>query len=535
MKQSDKKCLSMYFGVKAILGWNAFDDEKLFDALTDVFGVEKATRAVLRAACDDANVRSIHSLEDYMTYMRSVDYAKRYGKSVENTDEVRFAIECKGDELKALHPMMEDCGVYPTETKLREAMLKPENNNLVSVAALGAFLYFEGLVFSKDSKKGVALAEKCLRWNNLEGILLLLTYGEESKKEEYLSALVTVAEREGCLEDFAGLVASFNKKGVEAHRLEEAILMADYLDRHATERSLYDDVVSRIVRSPLVGASDKKRLLSAERMDAVASYSDLAVEKRGKTKWNKVWDFVSDGRKKEAKQMDLGMRKQSSGTVLTPVLVCEDAVALKIHEDALMKAVSGAEPVVFIDASRVNKSTFAPIKSNEIVKALVRGNTANAIFVITGVDELSAEEAEQLAVLLDAKNKSNYTLADVNVSVDLSGCTFVLVSATKNVHEALRAQSLFVTVAAANEEEKRAYVEGIFARQKDAYECDKLVLGAGAQAFLADKSVEYVYAVIESVCCEHSYDDKRYEVTASDLENAINGVYESQMAFVIKK
>ena len=535
MKQSDKTFLSMYFGAEAILGWNAYDKKTLFDKLAGVFGVDKAAKSALYAVCDNEDVKALHSLEDYMMFMRTLDYEEHYGTRVELPEEVRFAIECKGDAFKALQPLLEDCGVYPTETKLRAAIRKPENSNVVAVAALGAFLCFEGIVFRKDVRKGSELAEKCLRWNNVEGILLLLSYGETSKKEEYLSALVTVTDREGSTEDYASVIGAYEKKGLKAHVYEDAIVLADYLDRHATERPVYDAVVSRIVRSPLIGAADKKRLLSDDGKNAVAAFSDLAVDKREDVAWRNIWDFVAENRKKEAKQMDVGLRKQCSGKVLTPILVCEDAVALHLHEEALLQAVNGVKPVVHIDASRVNKGTFSPTKGNEVVKALVRENTSSAIFVITGADELPEDAAEFLAVMLDAKNKANYTLADANVSVDLSGCAFVLVSATKNVHESLRAQCLFVTVAAASEREKRAYVSGIFATQKSAYECEKLTLGKEAEKMLADKSVEYVYAAIEGVCHEHSYDETNYEVTVQDIENAVNGVYESQMAFVIKK
>lgn len=534
MKQNHSAFLVEYFAVESLLD-NASSDEKqrLFDVLAKVYGVSRQDRVALAKACENVDVRSIRCMEDYIVFMRGLHYEERFGKPVAMSDEVRFAIECKGETFKGLQPLTDSCGAHPTESKLREALLRTENNINVGVAALGAFLYFEGVILKKDAKKGVELAQKCLAWNDVNGILLLLAYGDKARRMDYLSALVTVTERGGVAEDYADLVASYNKKGETIPVSQEAQFVADYLDYHAKERKVFDAMVSKVARARILAKADKRRMLRSVEKNEMSLFSDLAVE--GCTReWEHVWDFVGEKRKKEAKQIDLGLRKQNGGTVLTPVIVCGDAFAVRQHVDAVKAAANGI-PVVCLDARLAGKTTFAPMKSNEVVKTLVRNNTDKAIFIVNGVDEIGNDCAEQIAALIGAENKANYSLTDANVTLDLSGCAFVLCAATRSLPDALRAHCMFVTVAEAEATEKRAAVREIFNVQKAAYECYGLTLGEDAETFLAGRAVDFVYTALEGVCHEHSYDEERYEITVNDLERAGDDVYDSQMAFVIKK
>ena len=509
--------LAKYFGTRCVVGPQHADMYALWNTIAAVYCLEKDETDALYRLCEQDEIATIQCYDDYLVAMRTLDYGERFGTPLCLPEDVLFALTSKGRGLRAMVDMVAECGKYPTVARLRAAFAKPNIADKIAVSSVAAFLFYEGILFEKDCAKATQFAEKCLRWNDADGILMLLHYGDAAQRELCLAALYTIAQRTDLTDEYERVFARY--EWTQRTTSQEATLLADYLDHNADAASTYDHTVARVARSPFISETDRKRLLCGNNRGAFDQIADLALpEPRTDRALGHLKNHVVAERQAEANQIEVCLRKQASGLVRVPALMCRDAISLAVYTKALNEWAEAT--AVFLDDTACASGCFAPAKNNLIIKRLAERNAMDATFVFSYSSLLSDGDVNQLTIMLSLVGRNAYMLHDVNVMVDLSACTFVLL-ATDRLPAPLAKVCQCVTIAPAAKEEVLSYVQATIDDYKRLYECPQLAFDQDAVVYLARQTVDNIHNAVETICRRHGFDNRACSVKRDEVGNAI--------------
>lgn len=528
--QLENLMLTKYFSLRSVVGENYPYMRELFDKLAAIYFISNERREVLFQLAEKEEISSITRYDDYLVATRALDYKERFGTPVILDDDIMFALNCKGDGLRGVREFIVDCGKHPTASKIKACMLGQKHSNNIHVAFVAAFLSYEGIILPKDKEKAKQCAEKCMHWNNIDGILLLIHNEKQSDRSAYLSVLYTIGHHLDMQEEFSDLYSHYKWRKTEY--VQDVLLIAHYLDRNMEAAEIFDSIVSKVATATFISVGDRKRLLESGDRSALGQVSDLALALNPTTKSESVHlrDYVSYERENEANQIEVCLRKQKSGQIKVPILVCRDNIALRSYATAFGKY-DGAE-TIYIDSSICTGGCFAPTKGNLIIKSLISHNTCNATFVFGGVSEIGENDVEQLSMLLSPINRGSYLLQDVNVMLDLSGCTFVLLADSEDIPEPLSRVCQRIAINPATKDEAKGYVESVIKESKALYDCPELIFQQDAISCLTEYNVTHINMVVGAICRRHSYEANRSNVSKDEVVKT-TAPMARQMAFHI--
>lgn len=522
--------LTKFFSLRCLVGEDYSYMRTLFDELASIYFISKERGDILFLLAEREEISSITRYDDYLVATRALDFQERFGTPVVLSEDITFALNCKGQGLRSMREFVLDCGKQPTATKIKACILNQKHANNIHVAFATAFLSAEGIILRKDEEKAKLYAEKCLHWNNIDGVLLLLHYAKQNERDGYLSALYTIAHHMDLQEELRHIYTYYKWKKTALS--QSVLLIAQYLDCHMEESETFDSVVSRIATTSFISLGDRKRLLESGERSALGQVSDLALFVNGTDEGKIVHlrEFVSDERKNEANQIEVCLRKQRTGQIKVPILVCRDNIALRSYAAAFDRF--DDPKTIYIDSSNCVGGCFAPTKGNLIIKNLIAHNTCRATFVFGGVSDFSESDVEQLSMLLSPINRGAYLLQDVNVLLDLSGCTFVLLADSEDIPEALAKVCQRIAIEPATKEEAKGYVESVISENKRLYDCPELTFQQDAISCLTEYNVTHINMVVGAICRRHSYEANRSNVSKDEVVKT-TAPMARQMAFHI--
>ncbi len=522
--------LTKYFGLRSLVGEEYIHRRALFDKLSAIYHITKAKSDNLFQLTEREEISSITRYEDYSVTVRALDYRERFGLPVILTEDIIFALKCKGQGLRATHEFIKDCGKSPTAPKIKTCVLSQKHFNNINVAFFVAFLYYEGIIFSKDKDKAKKYAEKCMRWNNIDGLLLLLYYEKQTDSSDYLSVLYTIVRHMDAQEEFSGIFSHYKQRKISC--CQDALLIANYLDCNMEAADTFDSVVSKIAMATFISLGDRTRLLESGDRFALGQVSDIALSKEAMIMKEvaHLREYVSSERENEANQIEICLRKQGAEQIKVPMLVCRDNIALRFYATALRKFYG--ENTVYIDSSTCTGGCFAPTKGNLIIKNLISHNTCNAAFIFGGVSEIGESDVEELSILLSPINRGAYSLQDANIMLDLSGCAFILLADSEEIPTALERVCQKIIISPATKEEAEGYVEAVILENKTLYDCPNLMFRHEAISCLAKYDVTHINTLVGAICRQHSFEAKDSFVGKEDV-NKMTAQASRPMAFNI--
>ena len=135
-------------------------------------------------------------------------------------------------------------------------------------------------------------------------------------------------------------------------------------------------------------------------------------------------------------------------------------------------------------------------------------------------------------MLLSPINRSSYLLQDINVMLDLSGCTFVLLADSEDIPEPLSRVCQRIAVNPATKNEAKGYVESVIKENKALYDCPELMFQQDAISYLTEYNVTHINMVVGAICRRHSYEASKSNVSKDEVVKT-TAPMARQMAFHI--
>ena len=534
--QIDGMFLTKFFSIIAVIGEDYKDKKQVFYSLAKVYCLTEDKIEALFRVVETEEISTIRCLEEYIATMRALDYRERFFTALQIPDEIRFALNCKGKALKAMYPLMSDCGKNPTKAQFKVSLAKQEIRNLIPVSFVIAFMHFEGIFLARDKEKAIKFAERCAEWNSIDGLFLLLYYGEANKKDVYKESLKTLIEYSQSEEDFSDIINKYGLSACKGNR-KANLLIAKYMERTPNVCEVYDESVSKIAESNLISESDKTRIFDSGDRAAFSMLGDFAFNTAHCEMQNgkHLRELLDENRRKEANQVEICFKKQRTGEVKIPILVCQDNIVPLQYYSAIKSMVGENLPIKSLDAKNCSQADLSWTKGNCIIKTLLSGKIDGGVFVITDIDKISDEKAELLSGLLNPENRKKYPLQDINLAMDLSNCIFLLIAESENIHENIKNFCQIIRTEKASKKEMRAHIQSLIEKNKSAYECPGLSFGEDALAYLETKDTDHMAFYVEDQCHKHSFETETKVISKEEIiMSGITGGI-SQMAFQIKK
>lgn len=420
--------LTRYFSFEAIIGPLMPDMRAVFDALAVIYCMHnKEELDSLFALCNHDEVVSVSTKEGYDRTMRVLEYGKIIGRETKVDDSVMFALNCKGAAFLKTDMIQRMLGAKPNKGLVLQALNSLLETQGIFVYGIMSLMLFEGYIVSKDTKKAFLIADKCAKWNDIDSILTLIKY-DKVNAENYLSILNAVLA-DGVSKEIYKPIFDIYSGEKTIGISPEAKLIHKFQCQAPGEKEKINTKVIRVAYSRSLSYEDKKRVLFSGAKELLASVNELPIDSSNTIAFfpEKPLVFCALQRKEEAGNIkSLLLKCQKNKLKCKPLLlVTPEPYVGDEYADAITNCYpEGA--VERISAAHLSKIDFIPSKENFVISKLMNNNKANGVFIIKDADRLNDEYAQDLCKFLEPASKARYQLNEPHVTLDLSGCVFIL-------------------------------------------------------------------------------------------------------------
>ncbi len=453
--------------------------------------------------------RSIRDHAAYERLCRVLEFGRISGQQAHLTECDRRILGGKREAMTIKQEIVKQDSNMTRENIAQTLRSMAMNGNVHAMTAL-SYMEYHGIGVHPDRERALRRIRLAAGWNDLFGNLMGIVYDNDQADRYYdrLYTVLTGASGSCVFEHICrtrGVTGPFRKDAV-AHILEKAFGM------NIVSRNKYDRGYGKVAFSSLVASEDKEKLLLTRQKDAIASLSDIPFDAKGgdapafDESCAQQLPLTREGEVDKILR-NLTVARCCPAAVYTPLLIssCDEYIA-GMYTDMFTRGYAN-EPLFMIDASTLTEKDFIPGKENILLRGLSATGSARTVFLVTHLDQLQSELTEELQKILDTEYRRRYRLFCPNVSLDLSGVQFILLSAerTQTVTRLSRLCDTVLTERITGEE-KSAVVGALFAERARCFGYAHMKMDEDTKAYLLNYDTDKVQQIVDAALCLAVYD-----------------------------
>ncbi|MEG1964032.1 MAG: hypothetical protein RR123_04060 [Clostridia bacterium] len=470
--------LIKFFEMDAIVGKVAINKRELFMSLASVYCIfnDNLLNKLYNEVTSE-DIFEINTLNEYNRTMRVLDYNKRFDKKVFIDDTTLQILNCKGLALKQINRIQESCMAVSSVSHIWSILAEGIEKKEICMFNVAAFMQCEGFCVNRNIQNGLNLAWKCAKWNNIDGLLIMLKY-DKNNTQKYLEMLNTIVQNEMIFDAF-NTVFDFYAEGKCIDKDENTNLMSGYFRQCESSKEIYNEAVARMIFSKVLLIQDKKNIIFSENQELIVQLNELPLNsvfaEHPPAPIKELSSILKLERKDEVEELEICLNEQKNEIKAKPLLlICEDKFVLEEYESAFTKCYDKDIPIKKVSAKSLTNLDIAPSKNNFVIETLTKTKSLSAIFIIEDIEKLTENFVNDLTLLLQRESKFQYKLEELKITINLQNCVFILLANKENVDNKIKLLCHEISVGKLAETEKNLMVNSYIELSKEQYKCNKI-------------------------------------------------------------
>ena len=493
--------LREYFISNATIGKLLDDKKAYFRHLGHIFLLTEDEINNLYELTLNEEIEDIVSIRDYRQYQRIKQYFAIEEIDHHYNDEVEELISLKGNSI---------------EEVLRYEMLKNGQNsrlitleNVTRAAESGAIpainlfsiLLLEGLIYSKDTRRGLNMVHMSADWNSEEGLLIALYYDEENHSK-YLYRLHERFLSSGHKDAFLRVKEKYGDHECKGEK--EFMFLEQAFRQRILKRNVYDKAYARLLYSDMLNNPDKKNILLNynERLFLEASNLPLNLNMDFCKCDLKALDFILPNRVDEKKKITIGLsdiERRITPSYRPLCFVSESNYLLEEYAQMICASLSEAH-IERIEVSDLASYDLEPSINNIFIRNC--DEDAPNAYLIFLRDRISDDIFNLVDNFLLTSHRNKFHLNTLGITLDLS-MILPICFASKEHAKKLKDLCTIIEIATPSKKEKSKLIDNILNNKSAIYRINHISIEENAKKRLLDYLIDDIAHILDLAISEH--------------------------------
>ena len=531
--------ITKFYGIQLLTRNFKASTRDIYDKLREVYCISQKRGEEIYSSYVDEDILSIDNYKEYEQTTRLIFMYSKNKKELPLGEEMIHALALKGRSLKEISYILEYVGNDFSASNVYSAISTARDHNRISVFFVVAFLCLEGLGLPKNIILGEKMIDKCVAWNNIDGILLHLKYGTETRRIEMISRLFTIVQNSMEGLSYVPVGEKYSKEELFTLNAECKLLRRYFRQRLSSVpeiAEIYDSNVVRILSSKLLTIKEKTDILLSGQEVLIKSINELPLNDNLYIcpTPKSLKPVLYETRKVECEKIFGALNEQSvldEGTKV-PLLVSQEKYIRDDYSHAIEVAYRGY-PVYTIDFSTLDLNDLENNKGNFVISEVIKSGKLRGVFIIKNLNGINEDLIPRLLPLIKQMKKINYQMNDLGIRIDLRNCVFIAIDNHDVSSPKLKGVFETICLNRMTLDEKNIAIESLMSFMASKYEMTLLTLENEAKEKMFENSSDKWEDILMGAAKAFSRQNKKEGTITAKLINDLSTKEVSAIGFDI--